>query len=82
VIAERRQIDVARTCASLGPSAREPRRAPGWKTGKLNCFPLIAYQNKGVIYELLFKASAETKLTIAADPNLRSIRRAPPRSRQ
>ena len=28
----------------------------------------IAYQNKGVIYDLLFKASAETMLTIAADP--------------
>jgi len=28
----------------------------------------IAYQNKSVIYDLLFKASAETMLTIAADP--------------
>ncbi len=28
----------------------------------------IAYQNKAVIYGLLFKASAETMLTIAADP--------------
>jgi Putative transposase/Transposase zinc-binding domain len=28
----------------------------------------IAYQNKAVIYGLLFKASAETLLTIAADP--------------
>ena len=28
----------------------------------------IAYQNKAVIYTLLFKASAETMLTIAADP--------------
>ena len=28
----------------------------------------IAYQNKTVIYDLLFKASAETLLTIAADP--------------
>ncbi len=28
----------------------------------------IAYQNKQVIYNLLFKASAETVLTIAADP--------------
>jgi len=27
----------------------------------------IAYQNKGVIYELLFKAAAQTMLTIAAD---------------
>ena len=28
----------------------------------------IAYQNKAVIYDLLMKASAETTLTIAADP--------------
>jgi len=28
----------------------------------------IAYQNKTVIYDLLFKAAAETVLTIAADP--------------
>ena len=28
----------------------------------------IAYQNKAVIYGLLFKASAETMITIAADP--------------
>jgi hypothetical protein len=28
----------------------------------------IAYHNKAVIYDLLFKASAETVLTIAADP--------------
>ena len=29
----------------------------------------IAYQNKAVIYDLLFKASSQTLLTIAADPN-------------
>src|SRR5436853_1392128 len=28
----------------------------------------IAYQNKAVIYDILFKVSAETILTIAADP--------------
>jgi hypothetical protein len=28
----------------------------------------IAYQNKTLIYNILFKASAETMLTIAADP--------------
>ena len=28
----------------------------------------IAYHNKAVIYDLLFKASAETLITIAADP--------------
>src|ERR1700687_3117823 len=30
----------------------------------------IAYQNKAVIYDLLFKASAETMITIAADAEL------------
>jgi hypothetical protein len=28
----------------------------------------IAYQNKAVIYDLLLKASADTMLSIAADP--------------
>jgi hypothetical protein len=28
----------------------------------------VAYQNKAVIYDLLFKASSEATLTIAADP--------------
>jgi hypothetical protein len=28
----------------------------------------IAYQNKAVLYDLLFKVSAETMVTIAADP--------------
>jgi hypothetical protein len=28
----------------------------------------IAYHNKAVVYDLLFKASAETLTTIAADP--------------
>jgi hypothetical protein len=28
----------------------------------------IAYQNKAVVYDILFKASAETLITIAADP--------------
>src|SRR6266571_3316637 len=34
----------------------------------------IAYQNKAVIYDLLFKVSAETMLTIAADPSRRQNR--------
>jgi hypothetical protein len=29
----------------------------------------IAYQNKAVVYDILFKAAAETLITIAADPN-------------
>ena len=34
----------------------------------------IAYQNKAAIYDLLFKASAETMVTIAADPEHLSAR--------
>ena len=34
----------------------------------------IAYQNKAVIYDLLFKASAQTMLTIAADPKRLGVR--------
>ena len=34
----------------------------------------IAYQNKAVIYDLLFKASSETMLTIAADPKRLGVR--------
>jgi Putative transposase/Transposase zinc-binding domain len=34
----------------------------------------IAYQNKSVIYDLLFKASVETVLTIAADPKHLGVR--------
>jgi hypothetical protein len=37
----------------------------------------IAYQNKAVIYDLLFKAAAETMLAIAADPkHLGGLRKA------
>ena len=34
----------------------------------------IAYQNKAVIYDLLFKASAETLITISADPKHLGVR--------
>jgi Putative transposase/Transposase zinc-binding domain len=34
----------------------------------------IAYQNKAVVYDLLFKVSAETVLTIAADPKHLGVR--------
>ena len=34
----------------------------------------IAFQNKAVIYDLLFKACAETLLTIAADPKRLGVR--------
>jgi hypothetical protein len=39
----------------------------------------IAYQNKAVIYDLLFKASAETLTTIAADPSTSAPASASPR---
>ena len=67
----------------IARSARARRRASGWpsarpsccrsatSTSSTRCRPRsrdIAYQNKRVIYDLLFKASAETTLTIAADP--------------
>ena len=57
--------------ASGSPSARPiccRCRIFMWST---RCRPSsrdIAYQNKAVIYDLLMKASAETTLTIAADP--------------
>jgi hypothetical protein len=35
----------------------------------------IAYQNKAVVHDLLFKASAENLITIAADPASRRPRR-------
>jgi hypothetical protein len=28
----------------------------------------VAWQNKGVVYDLLFRAASETMMTIAADP--------------
>jgi len=39
----------------------------------------IAYQNKAVIYDLLFKASSQTMLTIAADPKRLGVKIASPR---
>ena len=38
----------------------------------------IAYQNKAVIYDLLFRASAETMLTISADPSISAPESASP----
>ena len=34
----------------------------------------VAYQNKAVIYDLLFKASSQTMLTIAADPKRLAVK--------
>src|SRR6187200_782119 len=52
----------SRTCPHA--RARDPGTARARQVGDDD----IAYQNKAVIYDLLFKASAETMLTIAADP--------------
>ena len=38
----------------------------------------IAYQNKAVVYDLLFRTAAETLLTIAADPKHLGARIGPP----
>ena len=60
-----------------GAAARMAGRARGRAVGRAvlprrvhaaGAIADIAYQNKAVIYDLLFKASAETMLTIAADP--------------
>jgi len=66
----------------IAPNAREPRRG-NVATREAELLPVpyfhvvfslpaqiadIAYQNKAVIYDILFKASAETLITIAADP--------------
>ena len=69
--------------AGIAESAKEPQRRSGSPSAKRNCCRCctstrcsrcripwiadIAYQNKAAIYDLLFKASSETMLTIAAD---------------
>ena len=67
----------------IAPSVRAPPPSNGSPSARPSCCPSayfhvvftlpgpiadIAYQNKAVIYDLLFKAAAETTLTIAADP--------------
>ena len=67
----------------IAPSVRAPRPSEWLAEREAELLPVpyfhvvytlpaairdIAYQNKAVIYDLLFKASAETTLTIAADP--------------
>src|SRR5437879_7294746 len=68
-----------RAATGIVPSARARRRRIGSPPARLICYfhlvftlPVeiapIAYQNKTVVYDLLFRATAETLLTIAADP--------------
>src|SRR5947209_18443350 len=53
-------------------AAREPERLPVPYFHVVFTLPVaigdIAYHNKAMIYDLLFTASAQTMLTIAADP--------------
>ena len=52
------------------PSARPnccPCHTSTWCLRCQGRSPIIAYQNKAAIYDLLFKAAAEATLTIAAD---------------
>ena len=57
-----------------GMAGRARSRAAARRHTSTSCTPCqrpiadIAYQNKAVIYDILFKASAETMITIAADP--------------
>jgi hypothetical protein len=67
----------------IARSARAPPPSSGSPSARSSCCPVpyfdvvftlpepiadIAYQNKAVIYDLLFRAAADTMLTIAADP--------------
>src|SRR5262245_66467452 len=56
----------ARRQSNGSPNAR-PSSCP-CPTSTWSCIAAIAYQNKAVVYDLLFRAAADTVLTIAADP--------------
>src|SRR5262249_32645395 len=72
-----------RAATAIAPSARARLHAAGSTLARPICLPVeyyhvvftlpaaiadIAYQNKALIYGLLFDVAAETLLTIAADP--------------
>ena len=74
---------IASAATATARSAREPRHRDWLAEREADLLPVpyfhlvftlpaaiadIAYQNKAVIYDLLFRASSETLLTIAADP--------------
>jgi hypothetical protein len=59
-----RRSDAPEPLSRPSDDARQHAR----ERGALAFGDLRAYQNKAVVYDLLFKASAETTLTIAADP--------------
>ena len=72
-----------RAATAIAPSARARRRRDWLAAREADLLPVgyfhlvftlpaeiapIAYQNKAVVYDLLFRTAAETLLTIAADP--------------
>src|SRR3981189_1081636 len=74
-IAPTRSLPTTAAAIGIAPSVRPPPPSSGSPSGYFHVvFTLpgpiadIAYQNKAVIYDLLLRASAETVLTIAADP--------------
>src|ERR1039457_5807317 len=86
--ARTRRSPITAAATGIVPSARARRRSHGWRSARPSCCPsltstscsrcrwigAIAYQNKAVIYDLLFKASSQTMLTIAADPKRLGVR--------
>src|SRR4029453_15894399 len=74
-------LPITPAAIDIAPSAKARRRRNGLPSARPSCcryfhvvytlpaqIAEIAYQNKAVVYDLLFKASAETTLKIAADP--------------
>ena len=81
--ARTRRSPITPVATGIAPNARVPPRRNGSPSARPSCcrcrtitwysrFPRrsadIAYQNKAAIYGILFKASAEALITIAADP--------------
>jgi len=72
----------ARAVSGTVPSASHSLELSGWQTGRRNCstcpfhvvstvpdeVAVIAFQNTPVVYDILFRAAAETLRRIAADP--------------
>ena len=76
-------LPITRVAIAIAPSVRARRRSIGLAGREADLLPVgyfhvvftlpaeiapIAYQNKAVVYDLLFRTAAETLLTIAADP--------------
>jgi hypothetical protein len=68
------ELPTTRAAIGTAPSVRVGSQGSGWRSRGRDVFftlpaPIadVAYQNKTVIYSILFKAAAETLITIAAD---------------